>query len=291
MPVPADWTGEAPSRAARLRAALPTATIPLTARAGARVLRRDPQRVAQARLQMDALVGARRTPAELDGLAQAYLRYWAWRSESRQHPAHETTQPVEGAEHLVSLTRAGLPAIVSFIHQGAWEGGLASVVRQGAALDVIVDDGMVDLQGPKHMHDVRRKGTSTGLEIFGVREGARGIIARLKAGKQVGISLDVPGPTPTTFLGREVHLATSNVGLARKLDVPIVAISVLRTTPDVGGTPRVVVHEPLRPADFDDEMALHGALKAIHEAAAEAWPESYEQPTERMHYPGFSTPA
>ena len=211
------------------------------------------------------------------------IRYWAWRSESRRHIHHQTDLAVEGVEHLVRLKEQGRAVILSFIHHGPWEGGLASIARHGGQADIIVSSGMVQPDGPRHMHDVRRKGTSTGTTVFDVAEGARGIFSRLDQKKVVGISFDVRGDTETTFLGRRVRIATSNVAIATRTNTPIVVFAMERRP----GGPVATVSAPFEPGDYATPADLHAAIKERHEAAADAWPEAYEQPTFRMDYLDF----
>lgn len=267
----------------RLRSVLPESTIPAAARLAAGLHLARGSRRAAALAQVRALHGAEHDDAACEALVAPYVRYYAWRSESRRHLAHETDLPVHGVEHLDSLVAAGRPVLLSFLHHGPWEGSLASVGRSHR-LQVVVNTRMIADDAPDFIRDMLRKGQSTGNTPFDVAEGPAGIEARLVPGAVVAVANDVLGTSPVQFLGQRIRCGIAAAHVSWRTGTPIVVMT-CRRPEGRRGVPTVHLSAPLEPTAQASKMALHQAIMSAHEPFVRAWPEAYEQPLDRITFP------
>lgn len=264
----------------RARAALPDRLVPLVVRLRTRRMRRKPEVVAEARREMEHLIGAL-APEDVDRAADAYIHWYAWRSEMRYHPEVTSRQRVDGMEHLLAASEVGRGVLLAFLHHGQYEGAMSSIARAGHPLKLLVDPMMLAPDAPKFLRQHVRSGTWTGCEPVSTTIGSQGIKDLLSSGESVAVAIDVPSRSRVSFLGRE-RVAAS--GIARiAIDTGAMVVT-LRARCD-GEMPSVELLPAVDPADHDSPEALLQHLLDLQEPAVLAWPEGYHQPLLRWGSP------
>jgi lauroyl/myristoyl acyltransferase len=98
------------------------------------------------------------------------------------------------------------------------------------------------------------------------------ILELLAANEVVNIAFDVPGSTPTRFLGRTVGLAPGPPRLAETSGAVILPVINSRAGTKVS----VALQEPIDPLEIDDPQALRHALTTIFERHLVARPETVQ---------------
>lgn len=269
----------------RGRQLMPAAATPLLVRARVARAVRDPARVADARAEMELLIGAVRPEADFDALAQDYLRAIRWRLEARWKPYRwQRAVPVEGIGNLDGIGGA----VLSFLHHGACDTVGTSFREHGHVTHAITharffEPGNTDRHDRSRIEYANRFGT-----MFSAAEGLDGIVTRLREGKLIFVAPDQPGSTEADFLGRRRRGSSGSVRAALMASCPVVVISSWQD--DEGGW-RLRVHEPLRPEDYPDVPAMQAAMLKAHEPAVLATPEWYETPSNMWGAPAESAVA
>ncbi|WP_121251058.1 hypothetical protein [Nocardioides ferulae] len=256
---------------AAVRRSLPAATVPLRARAGARLAARDPRVRERARRSMALLLDQVRPDADLDALAERYLAYQAWQNEARWH--HSLCGPL----HVAGLDRLhAIPGgvVVSFLHHGPFLTIGSSLGRSGRDIQAIATPGLCGgRQAPWERQT--QAVAERDCHLFPVTEGSAGIRSRLEQGSVVAVALDVPGRTPVTFLGKQLIGSSGATRAAYATGCPVVNATMHRAA---DGTPFYRLDEPLHPASFESPEAMLGELLRRQEESVLAWPEAYYDP-------------
>ena len=270
-----------PSRAALLgdavRRAVPDVLVPAVVAARLYRRRRDPARLADARREMEHLVGGVASEEELARASRAYVDRDVWRSELRWHPRLISYQPVEGVAHLRDAHGRGRGVVISFLHHGHYEGATASVGHAYEPIDVLVSPEMLAPDAPAFLRQHVRAGTISGNVSVDATEGTGAILARLQAGRVLAIATDVPGRSPVTFLDKPRVGSSGAARLATAANSPVVAMSAHCDD----GRLWLSLSEPVEPSDFATPEDLLGTLLDLQEPHVTAWPEGYHTPTMR----------
>jgi hypothetical protein len=87
--------------------------------------------------------------------------------------------------------------------------------------------------------------------------------------------MDLPGSTPTAFLGKTVYMASGTARLAVETNSLVLPMA---CRPGRWGRWRVEIGEPLDPADYASWQDLHQALATWHERWILEAPEYLEGP-------------
>jgi lauroyl/myristoyl acyltransferase len=279
-PRPVPWGGAV----ARLRASealrrfvpapLAMAALDLGHRLAAR---RDPQRLAQARATMEAVVGGTHRERDLDRLAVRHLSAWARGWELMWRPWLLASMPVEGAKALRDL-EPGRGVIFSVPHFGPLV-GVAALPRVVGPVHAAVGEHMVAAEAPAGYHGYQNEQVRKVLRDFGFRMvramgSARTFTEVLEGGGRVLINLDVPGKAPVRFLGKPVELMNGTARLAIGTDSVIVpAVPLPR-----GRKWYVHLGAPLDPREHDSwEDLLQATVTAVEDLVLRA-PEYFENP-------------
>lgn len=264
-----------------VRRATPAAAVPALVRRRTTRALGDATERAEARRQMEFLVGVRAPDTDLDALVERYLRLMKWRGEARWHPDLLVHQPVDGLEHFEQARAAGRGVLVSFSHHGLYDGVFGSLDAAGVPCVAIVTPKMLDGTAPPWMAQQYRVG-SIGQPMISAALGVRRFVEMLAGGAVLGLATDVPGPTPMRFLGRDVRGSFGIARIAHKHGVPIVQVSAT-PGPDDGPHPtqRLTISPVIDPADHADARSILDVVVGRLEEAVLAWPEGYDQPLKR----------
>ena len=263
--------------AARVRAALPTALLPLLVAVRTRLAWRSAAVREDARTQMRFLLEHTRPDADLDAAARAYVRYQVRRGELRWHPELLTGLRVEGLEHLVDARARGRGVVLNFVHHGHYDGAFPSIARLGVPAHTVVYPYMLEPDAPLWLQQHVRIGTANGGTAVSAAVGTEGLVDLLRRGEVVAIASDVPGRTPLRFVGRDV---LGSFGAARLATDTGAAVVVLTSEEDEQG-PVIRLHEPLDPARFASPQELLQRMLATHEPVLLRWPEATDIPLSR----------
>ena len=263
--------------AAGLRAATPTALLPLVVGLRTRLDWRRPAVREDARAQMRFLLEHTRPDADLDAVARAYVRYQARRGELRWHPELLTSLRVEGIEHLLGARERGRGVVLNFVHHGYYDGAFPSIARLGGRAHMVVHPYMLEPDAPLWLQQHLRVGTAHGGTAVSTAIGTDGLTDLLRRGEIVAIASDVPGRTLLRFAGREVR---GSFGAARLAADTGAAVVVMTSEEDADG-PVIRLHEPLDPAGADSPQDLLQRMLTIHEAVILRWPEATDLPLSR----------
>ena len=267
----------AEERIGRLRGRVPRAAIPALVALRSRLEWSRESVREDARTQMKFLLEHTTPDADVEAAARAYVRFQAWRGESRWHPELISHLPVVGMEHLTSARESGRGVLVSFMHHAHYEGGFASIARRGVPAQVVVYPYMLREDAPTWLKQHLNVARSGGAVPISAAIGTDGITALLQRGEVVGIASDVPGHTPVRFVGRDVVGSYGAARLAAATTSPVV---VMTSEPGKDG-PTVRLHEPLDPQRYDSPKELLQAMLELHEAALVRWPEATDLPLSR----------
>ncbi len=188
-------------------------------------------------------------------------------------PLEATVESIEGMEHLAAAFAQGRGVIVVSAHLGSPE----LLGRVSAALPYRIAVVTEPLSPPRvHdlLHEVRERHGVPFIPLD--RAGMRRMVAHLHAGGTLAIlgDRDVHGTAPLVpFFQERAPIPTGPVELARRGDVPTVAMWVPRVAPE---RVRVVIEPlPLPPATGDREADIASGVTAMVAALEEGirrWP-------------------
>ncbi|MDO9355197.1 MAG: hypothetical protein Q7T55_15980 [Solirubrobacteraceae bacterium] len=265
-----------------VRLATPTAAVPALVRRRTAKALASPAAMADARRQMEFLVGVQAPDSDLDAIAERYVRLMKWRGEARWHAELLMNQQVDGVEHFHQARGDGRGVLVSFSHHGFYDGVFGSLYRHGIPCQAVVTPTMFDGTAPAWMAQQYRLGMQTGAGMINADLGVRGFVRMLGEGAVLGLATDVPENTKMSFLGREVRGAFGIAYIAHKFGYPVVQVSA-HPVPDDGPHPtqRLSISPVMDPADYDGPRAMLDEIVGRLETAAAAWPEGYDQPLKR----------
>lgn len=274
-----------------VRRATPAAAVPALVRRRTTRARASETERAEARRQMEFLLGVRAPEVDLEAVVDRYLWLMKWRGEARWHHDLLVHQPVEGLEHYEQARAAGRGVLVSFSHHGLYDGVFGSLGNAGVPCVAIVTPTMFDGTAPAWMMAQYRIG-SVKHPMINANLGVRGFVERLEQGAVLGLATDVPGTKAMSFLGRDVKGSFGLAHIAHKYGVPVVQVSAVRL-PDDGPHPhqKLVISPVIDPADHDGPQSILDRVVAGLEEAVLAWPEAYDQPLKRWTWEPSAHPA
>jgi lauroyl/myristoyl acyltransferase len=172
---------------------------------------------------------------------------------------------VSGEEHLVASER-GLMVVLP--HFGNWDMAASASLGLGLHLSTV----MAPVVSPGITEMVALSRQRKGLEIFTVRQSARGLFRALRRGRTVALMLDVPEAGPTVvvpFCGGPVRCSAVPARLAAATGASILPVTCRRE-----GTGWVLeIHAPVDASD--DEAAVIGRIAACVEPAIREHPEQW----------------
>lgn len=268
--------------AADLRRHAPAATVPLLVRVATRAERRSARVMERARANMRFLLDEARPGSDIEGLAAAYVEHRRWRTETRWHPErYGDPVPVHGVEDVAGLDGA----LVTFVHHGPFELVGTSLGAHGLPVSVMANQTLMVEDAQPWLRQVVVN-ANRGCEVFSSAEGSAGVRRRLREGRLVLSALDVPGRTPTDFVGRHLVGSSGAVRIAHQIDAPVVPMTARR---DEDGSAYFQLGAPLRPPDFADPTELLTALLSRHEGPVLDWPEAYDDPLSKWVVPERET--
>jgi KDO2-lipid IV(A) lauroyltransferase len=215
------------TRAARTAGPL---RAPVSAAVGAawyaRLSREDRVRAAANHHRMNPLLDSRAAARLARHSYQEYVRMiadsmWAEPLDSAQVLEHFR---VIGAEHLNVGDRGSM---VVLPHFGNWDMAASASLGLGLHLSTV----MAPVVSPGITEMVARSRERKGLEIFTVRQSARGLFRALRRGRTVALMLDVPEAGPTVvvpFCGGPVRCSAVPARLAAATGAAILPVTCRR---------------------------------------------------------------
>jgi lauroyl/myristoyl acyltransferase len=236
-----------------------------------------PGRLAAGTAAMEAVVGG--TPAEesVPGLARRHVSAMARGWELTWRPWELRKVPIDDLPRLRAAHAEGRGLLISYPHLGppaAWV-SLANSLRpvHCPVGDWALDDPRPGYNGYQVEHR-RKLYCDAGFELLHANGSARTLIRVLKGGGIVHLAMDLPGQTPTPFLGKTVEMADGTARLAKMTDCLIVPAALVPR----GRRWAVHVEETVDPRDYASPADLHQALAVIHEKFIMSAPEHLEDP-------------
>jgi len=177
-----------------------------------------------------------------------------------------------GAEsNLLGRLAAGQAGIMVTIHQGSWDVPTAFAAAHGVPLTaVMADEGSALIS--RLVMWARGK---IGVEVVLASRSPRALLRNLRAGRWIGLVVDIPGPTPSVevqFLGRGTRFSAAPGLLAARTGAPLVPVICVRT-PNRGYL--VEVHPPVQIEPETDPADALAQVIPIFEAAVRRWPEQW----------------
>jgi KDO2-lipid IV(A) lauroyltransferase len=172
---------------------------------------------------------------------------------------------VIGAEHLNVGDRGSM---VVLPHFGNWDMAASASLGLGLHLSTV----MAPVVSPAITEMVMLSRQRKGLEIFTVRQSARGLFRALRRGRTVALMLDVPEAGPTVvvpFCGGLVRCSAVPARLAATTGAAILPVTCRR---DRRGWV-LEIHPPIDASD--DETAVIARIAARVEPAIRAHPEQW----------------
>jgi KDO2-lipid IV(A) lauroyltransferase len=172
---------------------------------------------------------------------------------------------VIGAEH---LDVGGRGSMVVLPHFGNWDMAASASLGLGLHLSTV----MAPVVSPGITEMVMLSRQRKGLEIFTVRQSARGLFRALRRGRTVALMLDVPEAGPTVvvpFCGGPVRCSAVPARLAATTGAVILPVTCRRD----GRGWVLEIHPPIDTSD--DETAVIGRIAACVEPAIRAHPEQW----------------
>lgn len=172
---------------------------------------------------------------------------------------------VIGAEHLRVGTRGSM---VVLPHFGNWDMAASASLGLGLHLSTV----MAPVVSPAITEMVMLSRQRKGLEIFTVRQSARGLFRALRRGRTVALMLDVPEAGPTVvvpFCGGPVRCSGVPARLAATTGAVILPVTCRRD----GRGWVLEIHPPIDASG--DEEAVIGRIAACVEPAIRAHPEQW----------------
>ena len=172
---------------------------------------------------------------------------------------------VIGAEHLEAGDRGSM---VVLPHFGNWDMAASASLGLGLHLSTV----MAPVVSPGITDMVALSRQRKGLEIFTVRQSARGLFRALRRGRTVALMLDVPEAGPTVvvpFCGGPVRCSAVPARLAAATGAVILPVTCRRDGP--GWV--LEIHPPVEMSD--DETAVIARVAARVEPAIRSHPEQW----------------
>lgn len=231
----------------------------------------NPAVMADARQQMEHLLGAVGRSDEVDGAAAAYVLHWVKDDELRWHPGRITRQRVVGIENLHAARSLGKGVVLNFVHHAHFAGAFASVARRGVRVKVVAAN--LAFPSPRFIQHLRIVGMGGGL--LRASRGMDGMIEELARGAVVAVAIDVPGGSEAVFAGRRVRCSSGAAHAAFRAGAPVVTLT---SHHDADGV-FVRLGEPIFPGRFNNAAELLAELVRRHESAILEWPEATYLPT------------
>jgi phosphatidylinositol dimannoside acyltransferase len=171
---------------------------------------------------------------------------------------------VRGAEHL----SPGGGLMVVLPHFGNWDIAASASLGLGLHLSTV----MAPVISPGITEMVALSREQKGLEIFTVRQAARGLFRALRRGRTVALMLDVPEAGPTVvvpFCGGPVRCSAVPARLAATTGAPILPVTCRRE----GRGWALDIHPPVDLGG--DDATVMGRVAAAVEPAIRAHPEQW----------------
>jgi lauroyl/myristoyl acyltransferase len=237
----------------------------------------SPSRLAEARAVMQAVVGGTHLEGDIERLARRHVASAArqWELSWRFWELERT--PVNGLERLRAAQATGRGVLISFTHYGpftAW----APVPRLVDRLLTPVGEWLVEKPRPGYngyqLEQRRRVLCRSGYALVLADGSARPMMRALKNRETVILAMDLPGNTPTRFLGKTVELTNGTARLVAATDSIIVPGAIVPR----GRRWEIQFQEPLDPRDHSSTGELHQALATVHEEIIMQAPEHLESP-------------
>jgi phosphatidylinositol dimannoside acyltransferase len=172
---------------------------------------------------------------------------------------------VTGAEHLDAGDRGSM---VVLPHFGNWDMAASASLGLGLHLSTV----MAPVVSPGITEMVALSRQRKGLEIFTVRQSARGLFRALRRGRTVALMLDVPEAGPTVvvpFCGGTVRCSSVPARLAASTGASILPVTCRRD----GWGWVLEIHPPVDASG--DDAAVIGRVAACVEPAIRAHPEQW----------------
>ena len=172
---------------------------------------------------------------------------------------------VIGAEHLDVGDRGSM---VVLPHFGNWDMAASASLGLGLHLSTV----MAPVVSPGITEMVALSRQRKGLEIFTVRQSARGLFRALRKGRTVALMLDVPEAGPTVvvqFCGGPVRCSAVPARLASATGAPILPVTCRRD----GRGWVLEIHPPVDTSG--DDAAVIGRIATRVEPAIRAHPEQW----------------
>ena len=263
-----------------VRRRVPAAGVRAVVRLRTRLDLRSPARMTRSRAEMEHLMGAEASAAELEVLAGRFAGWMRRRGEYRWHPEIVGRQEVTGLDHLLRAQEQGCGVVISFLHHAHFDGSFLSLKQHGLELDTVVHPLMTSGGGGNFMRQHAHL-CSLGATLHSTEIGSEGIAGLLGQRRTVCVASDVKGRTPVRFLGQERVGSSGAPRIAMATGSPVVVM----TFEQAGENARIRLHEPLDPNSFESPEALLAAMLDRHEAAVRAWPEAYDEPLKRWGVP------
>lgn len=180
----------------------------------------------------------------------------------------ENRVEVVGIEHLEALRDDGRPGLFISGHIGNWELNGALACREGLPLTLVYR--AANNPWVEDIYQEGRTASAKGGQIAKGSEGARAIMAVLKAGGHVGMLVDqkMNDGIAVPFFGRDAMTAPAVARFALKYRCPVVPAHVER----LGGAHfRMVIEPPLAQPDNADSHAGNLALMEAANRRLEEW--------------------
>jgi lauroyl/myristoyl acyltransferase len=277
-PQPVPWGGlVARLRASvRLRRFVPTGpALAATDLLHGALLRAKPARLAEACAVMEAIVGGTPLEHDIPRLARAHVASAARQWELTWRPWELERLPVEGIEHLHATRAAGRGTLFSFMHYGPFVGftPLARLVDLYTPVgDWLAEKPRAGYNG--YQLEQRRFVLCSNFRMVEAGGSARTLMRVLRDGGHVLLAMDLPGKTPTRFLGKTAELTNGTARLATATGCLVVPVALVPR----GRSFTLRLHEPVDPREHASSDALHQALATTHEKIIMQAPEHLESP-------------
>lgn len=237
-----------------------------------------PERLEPVRAVLAAVVGGTPAEARLEELARRHPVAMAEAQELSWRPWRLGGIPVDNPERISAARATGRGVLMSFTHHGPFHGrrSLAPWTRpaHGPTGDWLY------LPPPKGYFGYwfeycRRMTRNSGFHVLPAKGSYPVLAALLRQGRLVSIALDMPGRTPTRFLGKQVQMTSGTARLAMETGALVVPCAMVH-----GRRPewRNEVGDAFDPADFASVEELHQALADWHSERILSSPEYYEDP-------------
>ena len=244
------------------------------------LLRLSRSRMALATEAMDAVLGGTLTETELRRRARRHIAARARGWELTWRPWELERIPMRGLDRLERARSTGRGLMISKSHLGPLAGWV-SLGRRLRPLLLPADEWLLGPPNPGYdgyrVEHRRRLFHDCGIELVPSANSALRLYKALRNGGVVLLSMDMPGPRRTRFLGKPVDLVDGTAQLAAKTDALVLPAALM----PLGRRWEIQLMEPLDPRDFASPDELHLALTRVHEGLIMSAPEHLENPVWR----------